>query len=288
VVKRCGQGWRECWDGRAQAGVSPGGQRGRRRRDDAAFIFGDEVWAHHGRHADHALDLLVAEAARPQRGAQGVRGDRLGADRAAERRGEDLGHLDEGEIFGAMDGLDVTAGPAAVKQPGCGDVADVTRVDPRLRVVDGGRYADQAVTQGVEIEVGVEVTAAQVKDRGSGGVEDFLGAGQAGDLPDAGALLRADAADEYGAGNAVLGYGAGRGGAELGVPGHRVGVGVCHERREPEQGVSAASRPDNGVGVGQVRPDDVGPFEHTRVQPRGMASQKRGPGARLQKHLDDP
>jgi hypothetical protein len=55
-----------------------------------------------------------------------------------------------------------------------------------------------------------------------------------------------------------------------------------------KQGVSAASRPHDGVGVGQVRPDDVSPFEHTRVQLRGMASQKRGPGARLQKHLDDP
>jgi hypothetical protein len=77
------------------------------------------------------------------------------------------------------------------------------------------------------------------------------------------ALLRAGAADEYGAGNAVLGYGAGGGGAELGVLGHRVGVGVCYERREPEQGVGVASRPHNGVGVGQVRTDDVGPFEHT-------------------------
>jgi hypothetical protein len=44
----------------------------------------------------------------------------------------------------------------------------------------------------------------------------------------------------------------------------------------------------DGVGVGLVGLDDIGAFDHARVEPGRVAGQDRGADARLQEQLDDP
>jgi hypothetical protein len=188
-----------------------------------------------------------------------------------------------------VNGLDLTTRPALGQQPGGRDIADVSRVDPRLGVVEGHRQAEHALADRIEFpeQVGEKVPAAQVQHCRARGVELLLGPGQPVDLARSGPHLRPDAAEEDRAANAVLRHGAGRIGAQHGVPGDRVSAGVSRGRLHPEQRIRIPGRLYDGPAVHQVGLHHVCALGRGRVKPSGVTGQQRGPDTGLDEQPHD-
>ncbi|GAB2606635.1 hypothetical protein GCM10009696_10060 [Kocuria himachalensis] len=161
----------------------------------------------------------------------------------------------------------VPAGPVGGQEPDSGDVPDVPGVHPGHPVVDrqGGAQHSGPHRLEVQQQVREEVTAAQVGDVRTRGVEQLLRAGQAVDLPETVAGLGPDAALEDHPWHGVLGH---RRSGDLPRPGVADdGVVVVRRWVHPVQGVGPGGRPGHGGEVALVPLDHLAAGPQVRGRP---------------------
>ena len=172
-----------------------------------------------------------------------------------------------------------------MEQAGCGHRGDVARVDPRQRLVERPDRGQLPGAQPVQVheQVGHEVAAAQVQQRGAGllarGVEALFDAGQAVDEARAVAQLGADAALEHHARDPVRPHR--RGEAFAGAFGVGVRVGQRPVVRvHPEDRVDPACRLGHVVGVALVADGQIDEVGQVGVEVTGVAlAEGTGAGA---------